>query len=82
MVQRLAIFFENDQLQIALDEHGGFGQAKLPEGGYLMSSIRRRECPVCHISHLKFTPSNLVGNEWKEIDELTFARFHQGKLHP
>jgi hypothetical protein len=62
MVQRLAICFENDRLQIALDEHGGFGQAKLPEGGYLMSSIRRRECPVCHISHSKFTPSKLVRN--------------------
>jgi len=79
---RLFTLFQNQEFQKALDEHGVYGQSKLPKGGYLLSSIRRRQCPLCHVNHLKFSAQKLVGREWKDLDELSFFSFYQGELHP
>src|SRR5215831_9070460 len=82
MALRLFTLFQNREFQKALDEHGAYGQSKLPKGGYLLSSIRRRQCPLCHVNHLKFSAKKLVGTDWKDLDELSFFSFYQGELHP
>lgn len=82
MVKKLATLFSGDKLQEALDAHGTFGEAKNPKDGYLMSQLERKQCPVCRINWLKFSVQKLAGNEWKEINEMGFAQFHEGELRP
>lgn len=82
MVKELAFFYQQDQLQKALDNHGNFGEPKNPKNGYLMSTLERKQCPTCNVNWLKFSAKKLVGNEWKDINELQFAQFHEGELKP
>lgn len=82
MVKNVASHFDNDQLQEAIELHGKFGEAKNPKGGYLNSTLERKQCPACSVNWLKFSAQKLAGNEWKDIDELQFARFHKGELRP
>lgn len=82
MVKNVASHFDNDQLQEAIEIHGKFGEVKNPEGGYLNSTLERKQCPKCKVNWLKFSAQKLAGNEWKDINELQFARFHQGELRP
>lgn len=82
MVKELALFFQKDELQKALDAHGKFGEQKNPKGGYLMSTLERKQCPACKVNWLKFSAKKLAGNEWKDINDLQFNQFHDGALQP
>jgi hypothetical protein len=81
MVKDVASHFENGRLQQAIDTHGNFG-AKNPGGGYLSSTLARKQCSICAVNWLQFSAQKLIASEWKDIKELQFAQFHQGELNP
>jgi hypothetical protein len=81
MVKTLFASFQKGELQKALDEHGVFGQAKA-KGAHLMSQVQRRQCPRCKIQHLQFSAKKLVGNDWKDLNDLSFYALHTGELRP
>lgn len=82
MVKNIVFLFTNDRLQEALDIHGNFGEAEFPKDGYLMSLLERKQCPMCNVNWLKFSAHKLSGDNWEQINELQFAQFHKGELHP
>ena len=82
MITELGALFNADQLQKALDIHGTYGEKKMPKGGYLMSTLERKQCPVCKMNWLQFSPKKLERNGWNDITELQFAKYYDGELQP
>jgi len=68
----------NGDILPAIQEHkdsSGFGTSSPPKDCHLRSVVEVRHCKKCETHWVKFSVEKLVGDDWKEIQELTVERF-------
>lgn len=80
MIKNIVLYFNNNQLQEAIEMHRKYGDAKNPKGGYLNSSLELKRCPECKEYWLKYSAKKLTDNDWENIKEFQFTRLHKGDL--
>jgi hypothetical protein len=62
----------------AVEQHRsapGFGSSSPPKDCYLRSVIEIERCKKCEVHWVKFAVEKKSGDDWKEITDLTLARF-------
>ncbi len=67
--------FGNGAPVAALEQHKGFGNSTHQKGDHLRSVMEVRYCKKCGLHWVKFAVEKQSGDNWKEISELTVARF-------
>ncbi len=81
MANYLSSCFANGRLEQAIDFFNEYRQNDSSNKYYYKSSLQLKQCPECGVKWLNFTAHKFSNNDWQEIDELQFSRFHYGNLY-
>ncbi len=80
MVRSLVDRWNQGDLQGTLDLHRHWGQTKVSKTCRVLSTFELKQCPGCRVNWLHYKAQRFDGQNWKPLQGLDFARFHDGRL--
>lgn len=75
MVRQFAADVDSGEVQRAITDHHAFGEQEVKTAHHLKSVVDIRHCRTCSLHWFKFSVHKRSGNDWKQVNDLTFQKY-------